>query len=182
MRVRAQRLRLSLAEVQQRSAAICARLTDLPAFANARRVFAYVSRGHEVMTHELIQQMLAAGREVGMPAYDTATDTYRASLVEQFPDDLHPGKLDILEPRAVRPVGLDQFEVLLVPGVAFDVHGHRLGRGKGYFDRLLEGARGVKIGLAYEFEVLAEVPVAAHDVPMDLIVTETKTFHCQRNP
>ena len=66
------------------------------------------------------------------------------------------------------------------PGLAFDGRGSRLGRGKGYFDRLLETASGVKIALAYDFEVLTEVPVDDHDVHMDFIVTETKVVHCKR--
>lgn len=177
--MRAQRLQLSLAEVQARSAAICARLATIPAFASARRVFVYVSFGNEVMTHAFIHGLLAEGRQVGVPAFAPATDTYRPSLVEKFTDDLRPGKLGILEPKVVRPVGVDWFEALLVPGLAFDAHGHRLGHGKGYFDRMLEGSRGVKIGLAYESEVVAAVPVAALDVPMDLVVTETRVVYCQ---
>jgi len=180
--MRAQRLTLSPAMVQAKSAAICERVLRLPVFATARKVFAYVSRGNEVATHGLIQQLLAAGREVGVPMFDATRDGYSASLVREFPGDLAPGKLDILEPKpaAVRPVRLSYFEVLVIPGLAFDRRGCRLGRGKGYFDRLLEGTPGVKIALAYDFEVLSEVPVADHDVHMDFIVTETQTVHCKR--
>ena len=180
-RMRARRLALTPVEVRSRSEAIDALVMTLPAFTAARRILAYVSRGNEVMTHELIQRLLAAGREVGVPMFDAAREEYRASLVREFPADLQEGKLRILEPKpaAVRPVRMDYFEALLIPGLAFDERGHRLGRGKGYFDRMLEQTRGVKIALAYDFEVLAEVPAAVHDVPMDFIVTETQVVQCR---
>lgn len=180
--MRAQRLTLSAAQVQAKSAAIGERLLALPVFATARKVFTYVSRGNEVGTHGLIQQLLATGREVGVPAFDMASDLYFASLVREFPGDLVAGKLDILEPKPAmaRPVPLSYFGVLVIPGLAFDRRGCRLGRGKGYFDRMLEAAQGVKIALAYDFEVLSEVPVADHDVHMDFVVTETQIVQCRR--
>lgn len=180
--MRAQRLQLTPADVLARSQAICARLVGMTAFMGARHVFAYVSRGNEVLTHDLIRDLLMDGKRVGVPAFDRERNEYHASWIRHFPDDLQPGKLDILEPRADhrRVVEWDQFEVLLIPGLAFDGRGHRLGRGKGYFDRMLERATGVKIALAYDFEVLAEVPAAAHDVPMDFIVTETRVVRCER--
>jgi 5-formyltetrahydrofolate cyclo-ligase len=180
--MRAQRLQLTPADVQARSKAICARLAGMTVFLGGRHVFTYVSRGNEVQTHELIRDLLMDGKRVGVPTFDSERDAYHATWIRHFPDDLQPGKLDILEPRMdkVRRAEWDKFEVLLIPGLAFDARGHRLGRGKGYFDRMLEQAPGVKVALAYDFEVLAEVPVAAHDVPMDFIVTETRVIRCER--
>ncbi len=180
--MRALRLTMSVAEVRAKSAAIREWLVALPPFASARVVLAYVSRGNEVMTHELIQQLLAEGRRVGVPVFDADRAEYHASLIDEFPGDLVAGQLQILEPRPekVRRIGRDQFAAVLVPGVAFDPHGGRLGRGKGYYDRLLEGAPSVKIGLAYEFQIVEEVPVHEHDVPMDFIITETRIITCKR--
>jgi 5-formyltetrahydrofolate cyclo-ligase len=180
--MRAQRLSLSSAEVAAKSAAIRGRLLSLPAFVNARKVLAYASRGSEVATHELLSEILASGRELGVPMFDAGKDAYRTALIHQFPGDMLEGKLQILEPNpaTARPVGIEYFDALLIPGLAFDGRGSRLGRGKGYFDRLLETASGVKIALAYDFEVLTEVPVDDHDVHMDFIVTETKVVHCKR--
>ena len=180
--MRAQRLQIAPADVAARSRAIGARLTGMTVFKGAKHVFTYVSRGHEVQTHDLIRDLLFDGRRVGVPAYDAPRDEYFAAWIRHFPDDLAAGKLDILEPRAdvARRAEWEKFEVLLVPGLAFDERGHRLGRGKGYFDRMLEGAPGLKIALAFDDEVLPVVPAAAHDVPMDFIVTETRVLRCER--
>lgn len=182
-RMRARRSTLSDSDVATRSAAIRKRLEQLPAFAGARRVLAYASRGHEVRTHELIQQLLAENRAVGVPAFDAARGVYVAALIERFPENLVEGQLRILEPRPEnrRPVGLDFFDVLLVPGVAFDVRGGRLGRGKGYYDRLLEAAPGTKIGLAYDCQIVPAVPLHDHDVHMDYVATETRLITCRRD-
>jgi len=89
--------------------------------------------------------------------------------------------LAILEPKLVRPVPVTRPHVWLVPGLAFDRNGNRLGRGKGYFDALLARAPGVKIALTHDFQLLNEVPTEAHDVRMDFIVTEIQVFQCPRN-
>jgi 5-formyltetrahydrofolate cyclo-ligase len=86
------------------------------------------------------------------------------------------------KPEAVRPVANDHIDVALVPGLAFDETGNRLGRGMGYFDRILQDLRGVKIALAYDFQVLSEVPTEAHDTPMDFIVTEKRLIKIRGNP
>jgi 5-formyltetrahydrofolate cyclo-ligase len=181
-RMRGQRLQLTPADVAARSAAIGDQLRKLTLFLGAQTVFTYVSRGNEVQTHELIRDMLCGGKRVGVPAFDRERDAYHAAWIRHFPDDLQPGLLDILEPQPdrARTAPWDKFELLLVPGLAFDARGHRLGRGKGYFDRMLEQAIGLKVALAYDFEVLTEVPAAAHDVPMDFIITENRVVRCER--
>jgi 5-formyltetrahydrofolate cyclo-ligase len=176
--LRAQLAALTPAEVRARSAAIWERLSVLPEFAGAVRLLVYVSRGAEVDTHGLIRQLLALGRQVCVPWFDPRRQRYIASAVHDFGAELAAGRFGILEPRAeaVRPVAGDQIEAVLVPGLAFDGTGNRLGRGMGYFDSLLRETRGKKIALAYEFQVLSEVPAEAHDVRVDFIVTETRTM------
>jgi len=158
--------------VRTASAAIARRLATLPPFQAAQRLSIYVSTGNEVETHELIRQLLAQGREVAVPVFRDGR--YELGRLEDFDADLQPGHWGIGEPRVVRAAGEPQ--VWVVPGVAFDRHGHRLGHGKGYFDRLLAGRPGVKIGLAYEFQVVPAVPVTADDVRLDFIVTEQQTI------
>ena len=104
------------------------------------------------------------------------------SELRDFHGELHVGKFQILEPKpeAIRLAKVEVVEVFLLPGLAFDETGNRLGRGKGYFDRLLHMVRGTKIALAHEFQVLNEVPAGPHDVPVNFIVTENRVVHCQR--
>ncbi len=144
----------------------------------------YISKATEVDTRGLIQQLLAMGRQVCVPWYDGAKERYVASELRDFALDLMTGQFGILEPRpeAVRPLGGDQIDAALVPGLAFDEAGNRLGRGRGYFDRLLRDVRGVKIALVYDFQVLSEVPTEAHDARVDLIVTEKRVIKIRGNP
>jgi 5-formyltetrahydrofolate cyclo-ligase len=98
-------------------------------------------------------------------------------------DDLVAGAFGIREPRGDLPaVGQEERcsegVLWLVPGVAFDAAGHRLGRGRGYYDRLLAGVRGPCVGVAWEWQVIGHVPASAHDVPMGWIVTDTRTIAC----
>lgn len=166
-----------LAELPAARAATLEPLARLPAFAAAKSVAAYVSKDSEIQTHTLIRQLLAAGRQVSVPVF--SGKHYRLAQLRDFDADLRPGHWGILEPKIVTPPAREP-DVWLVPGLAFDVKGNRLGRGLGYFDRLLERAGGVKIALAYDFQILKEVPVKAHDVQMDFIVTETQIINCRR--
>jgi len=171
------------ADVRARSAAIWERLSVLREFVIARRLLVYVSTVHEVDTHGLIRQLLAMGRQVCVPRFKTATQGYAASELHDFDTELTTGKFGILEPKpeAVRPAAFDQIGAVLVPGLAFDETGNRLGRGLGHFDRLLGPTSGVKIALAFDFQVLGEVPAEAHDTRMDFIVTETRVVNPKGN-
>jgi 5-formyltetrahydrofolate cyclo-ligase len=173
----------SMGDVRAKSAAIWERLSVMPEFAGATRLFLYISTMREVDTHGLIRQLLAMGREVSVPCFETATQRYVASLVHDFDADLATGKFGILEPtpEAIRPSTSGQISAALVPGLAFDETGNRLGRGLGYFDRLLRQTSGVKIALAFDFQLLDEVPVEAHDLRMDFIVTETRVIKTKGN-
>ena len=182
--MRAQLAALSAVDVRMKSAAIWERLSVLGEFATAARSLVYVSKATEVDTHGLIQQLLAMGRQVCVPWFDGAKKQYVASELRDFALDLKSGQFGILEPKpeAVRPVSGDQIDAALVPGLAFDETGNRLGRGMGYFDRLLGDVRGVKIALAYDFQILNEVPSEAHDTPVDFIVTEKRMIKTRGNP
>jgi 5-formyltetrahydrofolate cyclo-ligase len=174
----------SAVDVQVKSAAIWERLSVLGEFATAARSLIYVSKAAEVDTRGLIQQLLAMGRQVCVPWYNGATEQYVASELRDFALDLMTGQFGIMEPKpeAVRPVNGDQIDVALVPGLAFDETGNRLGRGMGYFDRILRDLRGTKIGLAYDFQVLSEVPTEVRDSSMDFIVTEKRVIKIRGNP
>ena len=173
---------LSSADVRAMSAAIWERLAVLPEVASAHALLIYISKGNEVATHGLIQQLLAMGRHVSVPSFDDAAQRYVASELNDFEGELSEGRFGILEPRreCVHRVATDKLETLLVPGLAFDEQGIRLGRGLGFFDRLLRETRGTRIALAYDFQILNEVPADAHDVRMDFTVTEKRVVSSGR--
>jgi len=169
-------------EAHARSATLHKLLAGMHELTSAEWLMGFVSFGAEVHTHELLRALIADGRHVCVPSFDPVGQRYICSELKHFDWDMKEGALGILEPRhdAVRPVHADKIDAWLVPGLAFDKHGNRLGRGRGYFDQLLHGARGVKIALAYDFQLVSEVPVEPHDVRLDFIVTETQIVHCKR--
>ena|ERR1017187_2271470 len=168
----------SAADVRVKSAAIWERLSVLREFTGATRPLVYVSKEAEVDTHGLIRQLRAMGRKVYVPWFDAAKERYGASELHDFDADLTTGRFGILEPKpeAMRPAAAKQIDVALAPGLAFDKTGNRLGRGMGYFDRLLQEIYGARIALAFDFQLLGEVPTEAHDRRMDFIVTETRVI------
>jgi 5-formyltetrahydrofolate cyclo-ligase len=120
---------------------------------------------------------------VCVPRFEPATQGYAASELRDFDAELTTGKFGILEPRpeAARPAALDRIDATLAPGLAFDETGNRVGRGLGHFDRLLRQTSGVRIALAFDFQVLDEVPAETHDARMDFIVTETRVVNHKGN-
>ncbi len=151
---------------------ICARLRELPAWKNARAVLLFAPMPEEPDIWPLLAETLAAGKITALPRFHAATRHYTAARVQDLRTDVVSGHIGIREPAASCPeIPLHHFDLLLVPGVAFDRHGHRLGRGRGYYDRLLAEVRGVKCGIAFEEQMADAVPVGPADVRMDFVVT-----------
>lgn len=87
------------------------------------------------------------------------------------------GKFNVIEPKKhLEKIPPQAIDLILVPGVVFGKDGHRIGYGKGFYDRLLKKTRGLKIGIAYHFQIVKNISGELHDVPMDIIVTEKKAF------
>lgn len=162
-------------EVAAASAAIGRRVLALDAFLEARTVMAYVDVRNEVRTGGLIRAALRRGQRVALPVPEPRTGYMAAALAPAYPEGLVTGPYGIPVPSpgsaAVSPADLD---CVLVPGVAFDVDGFRLGYGGGYYDRFLSGLRGrvSVIGLAYAWQVVPRLAREPHDRPVDLVVTE----------
>jgi 5-formyltetrahydrofolate cyclo-ligase len=166
---------LTPGEVSRRSQLIVARLLELPAGSKAEAIFCYLSHNREVETHELVRGWLAAGKHIQVPSYHAERRRYEPSHIVDLERDLAPGKFGILEPRT-RRVPHRSAEVAIVPGVAFDAQGHRLGYGKGFYDEMLKHFAGVKIALAFDCQMQPAVPHSDNDVPMDVIVTESAVY------
>ncbi len=170
---------LAAMSVEQRaadSARICARLRELPAWKNAGSVLLFAPMPTEPDIWPLLAEALAAGKIAALPRFHAAARTYRGARVQDWRSDIVSGHFGVREPAASCPeIPLHHFDLLLVPGVAFDRHGHRLGRGRGYYDRLLAEGRGVKCGIAFEEQMVNAVPVGPADVRMDLIITPLRS-------
>ena len=160
--------------VQEWSAAIARRLWELPQVQSAQWVMSYVSIGKEVQTHDLIRDLLARGKRVAAPL--TQRPGLLASEIKDFDADLAPGALGILEPKPelLRPVDPKVLEVVLVPGVAFDLGCRRLGRGKGHYEHFLAQLSDdcFTIGLAFELQVVPRVPTDENDLRVKCLITQ----------
>jgi 5-formyltetrahydrofolate cyclo-ligase len=118
---------------------------------------------------------LAIGKQVFLPRFLCATNSYTACEVKIPDSDLSLGKFGIREPSETCPqIPLNRLDLLLVPGVAFDLHGRRLGRGKGFYDQLLATVRGKTCGVAFDEQIVTEIPVEPHDVLLNCILTPSR--------
>lgn len=174
---------LPAAERQRKNRAITERLLALPEFARARSIFAYVSFRSEVETLDLIAHCLKNGRAVSVPLTLPAEHRLLAHAITDMSQDLTPGYCGIPEPLATLPlVDPASIEVVVIPGSVFDTRGGRLGYGGGYYDRFLHSAspQALRIGLAFDLQVVKAVPLENHDQQLDYLITETRTMHMGR--
>ncbi len=142
---------------------------------SARTILFFAPLPDEPDVWPLLEKFLAAGKICALPGYDPAAHNYSARRVVNLATDLAVGKFGVREPVArCAEIPLTGFDLVLVPGVAFDRHGHRLGRGRGFYDRILAAASGVKCGVAYDFQLREEIPTAPHDAPVDFMVTPAR--------
>lgn len=169
--MRAKRRALTADEVKQSSEKIRKLLFSLDCIKNAKTICTFLSAFKEPDTITIVRQLWEKKRRVIIPISDTQTNTLSLSRIDSM-DDLERGAYGILEPSVVKTADENTIDVILVPGLAFDRSGGRMGFGKGYYDRLLEMSSAVKIGLCYDFQLFDSIPTESHDVPMDFILTE----------
>lgn len=174
-RIRADLKALTAEERTRGSAELCERLRAQPMWSAAQSILCFVPARDEPDIWPLVAEALAEGRHVLLPRYSPTTDTYVAAMIRETPQDLQPGQFGILEPRAECPIfNLKQLDLALVPGLGFALNGVRLGRGQGYYDRLLAGVPGCKCGVAFDCQVAVEIPAEPHDVRLDCILTPSR--------
>ena len=155
-------------EKLRRSRLIMEQVQQLPAFRKAKVVLLYWSMADEVQTHDFVEKWYR-DKVLLLPCVD-GDDL----VLRQYtgPECLVAGEqFGIGEPTGPVWDNLDSVELIVVPGVAFDRRNNRMGRGRGFYDRMLKSTpNAIKIGIAYRFQVLEEIPVEAFDVPMDLVI------------
>jgi 5-formyltetrahydrofolate cyclo-ligase len=182
IREQAHAARRALTDKDERSARIMQRVLALPEYQRAATVMFYIDARAEVRTRATLAQVLAGGKRVVIPwcNSDGELELFRLESMSE----LELGMYRILEPRVElreRPdkqVAPHELDLILVPGVAFDRSGGRTGHGKGYYDKLLQHARpdAPLIALAFECQMFPQIPMDAHDIFMDKVVTEDAVY------
>ena len=149
-------------------------------FKEACIIHIFLSKADEPETSQIIELAWKSGKQIGVPCVLPDTLELFHSQLNSF-EDLRPGALGVLEPSPERRTALtpESFDLVIVPGVAFDRQGGRLGYGKGYYDRFLDQSHAFRLALAFDFQLLETVPTEIHDVPMDGILTENGIYFCR---
>ncbi len=166
--------------VESKSIEITGRVIDLIPFIKSQSIMCYMDFKNEVMTQYIIRHCFEHGKRVVLPLVDKI-DGLRKIVPYEIMDierDVIPGTLGILEPKKDRAkiINPEEIDVVIVPGVAFDLYKNRVGYGAGLYDRFLESVNTscTKIGIAFEFQVYDAVPVEEHDIPLDFVITEER--------
>ena len=165
---------LSHEDITEKSSAISTRL--MPFLKKANTVMCYIAAFNEPRTADIIRQLYAAGKRIVVPVSDASTCTIHPSYLSS-PDRLKKGEYGIPEPLEYIPAEIEDIDISIIPGIAFDKSGMRIGFGMGYYDRFLSDFKGTKIGLCYELQLYDSIPHDSHDVPMDIIITEGSIYN-----
>lgn len=180
--VRAELEKMTAAERAAASSQACARLEQQAVWRGAQAILFYAPLPDEPDVWRLMSNALARGKIVALPRYDEGQKCYAAHQIKDLGRDLHEGKFGIREPaEGSVKILLNRLDLILVPGIAFDLNGHRLGRGKGHYDRLLAVAHGLTCGVAFDQQMVSRIPVEPHDVRLSCILTPTR-WQCVTGP
>lgn len=174
LRVKARKSLLTDDERRNAAKAVFDVLERTAAFLVADRILMYHSLPDELSTLEFIEKW-SDRKQFFLPRVNGVN----LELLPYRRTNLRHGAFNIEEPEGDEIVAAELMELIVVPGVAFDRQGNRVGRGKGFYDRLLSETKALTVGVGYDFQLFDEVPAEPHDTPMDVIITESShlVFH-----
>jgi len=142
-----------------------------PEFQAAKAVGCYMALPHEVQLRTVMETCWEQGKPTAVPAFNTEEGRYELAWVRPE-DKLAQGRWNIAEPDARTRAGLTDLDLLVVPALAYDRQGGRLGYGGGHYDRMLGSWSGYRIGVAFDFQLFDRVPMGSQDLPVDMVITE----------
>lgn len=167
IRKRMRELKKLLTDSQKSSAEqfVIERIERLEEFAKAEKVLLYYSLPDELPTHEM-----AARWSKTKSIYLPRVAGEDLEILPYSADSLASGSFSISEPQKGDILNPHLLDLVIVPAVAFDRHGNRVGRGKGFYDRFLTGLNVTKIGICYDFQIVDEIESSSHDIPVDMLI------------
>ena len=166
-------------ELRQRSAAACTILCEQPEYVRAEVVMLFLAAASEVESTHLALRAWSDGKRLLAPRVSWDQRRMLPLEVTSLTSGLEEGTMGMREPIEGLPVPVSEIDLVVVPGLGFDAQGHRLGRGRGFYDRFLSHPdfRGVSCGLALESQLVKALPVGPHDVRVDMLVTDRTVRH-----
>ncbi len=172
---------LSKSEIDEKTSAIESRLFEFANFLESKIALLYINGNLEVQTDSIIQRSYSYKKIVVLPAFDPVSYKMRLMKVDSFEQELIPGPRGIVEPDAskCKVVPMDRIDIAIIPGLAFDEKGGRIGSGKGYYDRLIPrlAITTRKVALTFEEQIIAQVPMESHDKHVDIIITDKRIIY-----
>ena len=165
----------------EKTRAIESKLFEFANFLEARIVLLYIDGENEVRTKNIIKRAYAFQKIVVLPAFDSGRFKVTTLKVDHPDKDLLPGPRGVAQPNPARckPVPLQKIDIAIIPGVAFDEKGARIGSGHGYYDRFIPDLPGTtrKVALAFEEQIIPLVPTESHDKHVDIIITDKRIIY-----
>lgn len=172
---------ISREEHKEFSDNIIDKVLESQAYKKAKTIMTFVSTPAEVNTHKFIEKAIKDGKVITVPITVAETKELKPSQIKSL-DELEIGFYDILSPKKefIRYVDPDQIDLVIVPGLGFEKSGYRVGYGGGYYDRFLSKLPNViKLAIAFDLQILDEVPKEDFDIPVDYIYTEDRIIECK---
>lgn len=164
------------------SARIRERILQLDEWQRARTVLLFAPLRDEPDVWPLLSTALETGRRVALPVFDSSSGVYTARQVGDPGRDLVAGRFGVREPGPECPgLPLASLDLVMVPGLAFTREGWRLGRGGGFYDRLLNSTPAVRCGVGRDEQLVVRLPIEPHDVQLDLVLTPSASHRCRRS-
>lgn len=175
---------LSQEEAKTKSKEIIKNLLQFKLFTDSNKILFYHPKGKEVDLRELISFSLKENKKVFLPKTNRGDFSMKVQQIRDLNSELELGEYGIKEPKANCPeFPKEKLDLVLVPGVAFDCSGNRLGQGRGYYDQFLKDLTAIKVGIGYEFQIVKAIEAQKHDVPVDYIITEKNIIEVKKtNP
>lgn len=174
-RVRARLAALTPPQREAASLQICSHLRQQEIWQTANSILFFSPLPDEPDIWPLLEAAHTLGKTVALPRFAADTNAYTAACLLDLRSDFPIGRFGIREPAATcAEIPLNRLDLVLVPGVAFQSDGCRLGRGKGFYDRLLAAVRGTKCGVAFDEQIVEAIPVGPLDVRLNCIITPTR--------
>ncbi|MEA3280837.1 MAG: 5-formyltetrahydrofolate cyclo-ligase [Thermodesulfobacteriota bacterium] len=168
-------------EITEKTSGIENRLFEFANFIESKIVLLYMQRNGEVITQEIIERCFEQDKIVVLPAFDIIKHTMQFMKVDNLDSDMKPGPRGVLEPDPARcnVVPIDCIDIAIIPGVALDEKGGRIGSGEGYYDRLIPklSATTRKVALAFESQIVQQIPLESHDRYVDIVITEERIIY-----
>jgi 5-formyltetrahydrofolate cyclo-ligase len=174
------RLSLSYEDIRDKSRQIFLHLAKTAEYINSQNIMFYVATRSEVQTEEMIKMSIKIAKNVFIPIILSECLNLSPSKIFDFDIELEKGKKGILEPKKeyYRIFPSKNIDLIIVPGVAFDLSGNRIGRGFGYYDNFLRKVRSSAkiVALAFEMQIVKKIPNDKNDIPVHKIITEKRTI------